>query len=264
MSSPRAAWLDPLRRALDQVDGAPVQWFFRDDDAGWADDQLWSLADVFAAAGICLDIAAIPAAVSRQAARALHRRAARGTIEIHQHGWAHRNHESVGRACEFGPGRAPEEQAQDLRSGRERLQALLDRPPSPVFVPPWNRCSPVTIQLLPQLGFAALSRDRTAPPADLTEVRVGVDWSRSSRTGGLREVGRALAGQIVPPETSETRSGGRLRAPVGVMLHHADMQAADRAAVSQLLELVRTSPAAAVSTLSSLAAGADQLNRRTA
>jgi hypothetical protein len=41
-----SAWLAPLREALDAAP-APVTFFFRDDDAGWRDDRLEALLDVF-------------------------------------------------------------------------------------------------------------------------------------------------------------------------------------------------------------------------
>ena len=66
------AWLDPVRAALDEAT-APVRWWFRDDDAGWDDDALWALLDVFEAAGAGVDVAAIPMAVTPACGRGLAR-----------------------------------------------------------------------------------------------------------------------------------------------------------------------------------------------
>ena len=41
-----SGWLDPLRSVLDASD-EQVRFFFRDDDAGWDDDALERLLDVF-------------------------------------------------------------------------------------------------------------------------------------------------------------------------------------------------------------------------
>ena len=54
-----ADWLDPVRRALDQAP-APVQFFFRDDDAGWSDDLLHRLLDLFERRAVAIDLAVIP------------------------------------------------------------------------------------------------------------------------------------------------------------------------------------------------------------
>ena len=57
------AWLDPLRLALDEHPD-PVTVFFRDDDAGWADDALRTVMDLFAEDDLPLDVAVIPAALT--------------------------------------------------------------------------------------------------------------------------------------------------------------------------------------------------------
>jgi hypothetical protein len=56
-------WLDPVTAALDAAP-APVDVFFRDDDAGWATDRLLALLDRFAPHELPLDLAVI-AAVGR-------------------------------------------------------------------------------------------------------------------------------------------------------------------------------------------------------
>jgi hypothetical protein len=38
-------WLDPLRVALDEASG-PVDFFVRDDDAGWDDERLFAMLAV--------------------------------------------------------------------------------------------------------------------------------------------------------------------------------------------------------------------------
>lgn len=58
-----SAWLAPLRAALDHA-ARPVTFFFRDDDAGWADDDLYRLIDIFDRWAIPLDLAVIPNALS--------------------------------------------------------------------------------------------------------------------------------------------------------------------------------------------------------
>ena len=99
-------WLEPLRRDLDAAP-TPRTFFFRDDDAGWADERLIALLDVFAHHSVPVDVAVIPAALDRRLAASLRRRkeADSGLLAFHQHGFAHANHEPSGRPCEFGPDR---------------------------------------------------------------------------------------------------------------------------------------------------------------
>jgi hypothetical protein len=226
-----SAWLDPLREALD---AAPerVTVFFRDDDAGWRDERLLTLLDLFAGHGVPIDVAAIPLAVTPALARELAQRAeATGLVGIHQHGYAHRNHEPAGRRCEFGPSRTASAQLADIREGRRRLQELFGPALEPMFTPPWNRCTPATGACLVALDLAVLSRDRTAGELarpGLRELPVQVDWFTSRR--GQR-LGRAAIGELLGARAAEP-------APLGVMLHHAEMAADDMAAVGELLELL--------------------------
>src|SRR4051794_33505250 len=92
-----------LRKLLDSLDRSPrrLEVFFRDDDAGWDDDRLLALVDLFAERGLPLDLAVIPAELSARLASALVAR----DVGLHQHGYSHANHEVEGRKCEFGPGR---------------------------------------------------------------------------------------------------------------------------------------------------------------
>jgi peptidoglycan/xylan/chitin deacetylase (PgdA/CDA1 family) len=212
-------WLDSILRALDDTP-APVTFFLRDDDAGWEDDRLRALLDLVAGHGLPIDLAVIPTAAGPRLAHALLERRARGEpIGLHQHGFAHRDHETPpGRRCEFGPSRSRARQRADLAAGAERLRDLLGDAVDPLFTPPWNRCTRVTGECLVELGFTALSRDATAAPLEvpgLAELPVAVDWLRRRRGVALSraQVADRLADAIV--------AGG----PVGVMLHHAVMDA---------------------------------------
>jgi hypothetical protein len=228
-------WLDPLRAVLSQVAG-PIEFFVRDDDAGWGDRELLALLDIFELHGVPIDLAVIPCALRPRLAGELLRRAASGPVGLHQHGFRHSNHEPAGRKCEFGASRTPLEQQRDILSGRERLHDLLGDVPDPFFTPPWNRCTGSTAVALAALGFSVLSRESAAAPlaeaAALTEAPVHVDWVR--RRGGCRltasQLGSALA------------AAAREHSVVGVMLHHAVMNAAEREGVAALLALVDGHP----------------------
>jgi predicted deacetylase len=222
-------WLDPLRQALDASSG-PVTVFFRDDDVGWRDDRLFALLDRFADHGLSIDLAVIPGDLGVALARRLQRvtRDSGDRVQVHQHGFAHINHERTGRKCEFGSARTESEQHRDIEMGWQRLQRLIGPLVQPMFTPPWNRCTPETAHCLIDLGFEVLSRDGSATPLDvagLTELPVHLDW-HAHRHGvrlTLTEWGAALATEV---NTTQ---------PVGIMLHHAVIAEEEQEAILQLL-----------------------------
>ncbi|MGE0373199.1 MAG: hypothetical protein AB7Q01_15130 [Gammaproteobacteria bacterium] len=225
-----------LRGCLDALE-APVTLFFRDDDAGWADPQLWRLMDLFEAHALPLDLAAIPAALEPATAEALRRRIHRAPhlFDIHQHGYAHVNHEPAGRKCEFGAARDPRRQAADIAAGRARLAELFSERTTPIFTPPWNRCVPATCRVLADLGFRAIStiRSSAAPGTQpLQGLPVTLDWTRMLRQAH---------GTGTPVEESLGKAL-RAPAPVGIMLHHADLHAPDYPLLAACLALLQEHP----------------------
>jgi len=236
-------WLDPLRGGLDRRDDQ-VTFFFRDDDAGWDDEALLRLLDIFGDEAAPVDLAVIPAAIGDDLAKALldRREETARRLRFHQHGFRHVNHEETGRKCEFGDSRGRAEQRGDIAAGRARLVELFGGSLDPFFTPPWNRCTQVTVEVLSDLGFAALSRDATAAAlalAGLAEVPIDVDWARQEhpRGTGLAAVGARLADAIAR------------RPVVGVMLHHARLGEEDARALRDLLRVLARHPNARLANL---------------
>jgi len=242
------AWLIPVRNALDGLI-QPASLFFRDDDCGWDDDRLLLLLDIFADFDIPVDLAAIPAALNSALAQKLSRRMAAHPerLRIHQHGFAHVNHEPTGKKCEFGAARSYRRQRDDIAEGQRRLSELLDVTPDPIFTPPWNRCNSVTARCLAELGFHVLSRDSHAAPLDvpgLCELPITLDWFAHRKKVRLdrMEWGRTLAAQLESD------------ASVGIMFHHAVMDAEEMQALAQLLSVLARHPNTECRTMQSLAA----------
>lgn len=233
-------WLEEVRRALDEA-RAPVPFFFRDDDVGWGGSRLWEVLDLFAEHALPVDLAVIPRELTGRLARDLLARArsAPRRLGLHQHGFAHANHEPSGRKYEFGPSRPADQQRRDIVEGRQRLDDLLGPSVDPVFTPPWNRCTYDTARCLVELGFAVLSREARAEPfavPGLVELPIRIDWFAHRKHVRLRptELGGLVAAAV--------RAGG----PVGVMFHHAIMDSDERTAAGELLALVaghQTAPA---------------------
>lgn len=212
--------MNALRHALD---AGPVEVFFRDDDAGWEDARLLELIGRFAEHGLPVDLAVIPAELGEPLATRLRDSHA----GLHQHGFAHTNHQVEGRKCEFGPARDKAAQREDVVNGRSRLKALLGDRLDPCFTPPWNRCTRDTAEILRELGFALLSREHKAEPFGLLpELPVHLDVAR-----------------LMPDELDE-RFAHRVRhgGPIGVMFHHGVMEPEDMARASELLALLANHP----------------------
>ncbi len=225
-------WLAPMEAVLDAL-GDDRRVFFRDDDAGWDDASLRELLAVFDRHSVGFDIAVIPAALTPDLARWLERAARTGLVGLHQHGLAHENHEVDGRRCEFGRTRSYDEQLADIDRGRVVLGAALGPAVDSIFTPPWNRCTSDTGRALADLGFRCLSRDSSAAPLDglaIRELPVTLDWL--AKTNGRRwsrsTIGEWLATSFATDST------------VGIMLHHAAMDDDDRAALDDLLAVLRT------------------------
>lgn len=225
-------WLDPLRKALDESDTG-IDFFFRDDDVGWANDEFRPLLACFRRHSVPLDIAVIPSALTAKFAREIRvmHDGAPGLIGIHQHGFSHTNHEVLGRKCEFGPSRTKEEQYWDIQLGKMKLDAMFGFAFGPIFTPPWNRCTEITGECLRELGFSVLSRDATAPSLRLSalkELPISIDWfaKKNGERFSFQSFGTLIA-RIA-----------KQRQSIGIMLHHELMSAAEREILGDLLVLL--------------------------
>ncbi|MHB8504158.1 MAG: polysaccharide deacetylase family protein [Acidimicrobiales bacterium] len=260
-------WVHPLLAALERTPGE-VAWFFRDDDAGWDDQRLLAVADVFQRRGVVLDVAAIPAAVSPKLSEALRAMVAAGAISVHQHGWAHVNHETQGRRSEFGAARATTDQRRDLQNGQSVLAELLEGAIEPIFTPPWNRCEDRTVALLVEGGLTVLSCDASAPRRNVpgvAEVPVRVDWARCWREGGPQRLGEELAQAIHEGCASISGAGrggagdgvqrsGEVAPILGVMLHHATMTEEQLDVLAGLAGILSTHPSVVLAPMAALGA----------
>ncbi|MFW2366446.1 MAG: hypothetical protein ACN4GW_08510 [Desulforhopalus sp.] len=150
----------------------------------------------------------------------------------HQHGRLHRNFEQTGRKQEFGPARCSREIFRHLDKGRSRMQGLLGDDFTPVFTPPWNRCSSETLQALVELNFKAVSRNSTAlppPPPGLPDFQVNVDLH--TRKEDVPE----LALTNILDELEQGLGSGIC----GVMIHHQRMTEPAFGFLDQLLSQLK-------------------------
>jgi Uncharacterized protein conserved in bacteria (DUF2334) len=226
-------WLLPIRQVLDNSP-QPVRIFFRDDDAGWANDRLYALLDVFATWQMPIDLAVIPDALEQTLADELlvRWRQSPGLLGLHQHGFSHQNHEpETARKCEFGQARNHAQQAADIIKGKVLIDSFFGLANDPIFTPPWNRCTQDTVQCLQDVGFEILSRDLSAPPFannTLKAAPVSINWSRliKDHNHPREEIAKNIANSIQNNPLT------------GIMFHHADMAVSHLNDLADLLSLL--------------------------
>lgn len=221
---------DPLKALLDRMmrEGRYTSIFFRDDDVGGWEDSLERLVELFAARGVPLNLAVVPAWIDSGRAGVYphpmpepHRlldlkKQWPHLLCYHQHGYCHVNHARAGKRSEFPDDRPYEKQLGDLKAGMEILAAELGEAFFPAFTPPWNRCSIATLNALAALKFKVISKDAPAPGAadrGLIDMPVSLDILERASGGGWRfREPQAIVAQLA-------EQLGSLES-VGILLHH--------------------------------------------
>jgi peptidoglycan/xylan/chitin deacetylase (PgdA/CDA1 family) len=195
--------------------------FFRADDVAAPGRNIAKLMDLFKRHQVPLCLAVVPAWLTGnrwQTLKGLTGKAA-SLWCWHQHGWRHINHEAEGKKQEFGAVRSRLDIKRDLVLGKRRLEDLMETDFYPVFTPPWNRCSLATLQLLGDLGYAAVSRSRASmpqAPRGLPDFYTNVDLhTRKERNPALGW--KNLLEELQPAISSKF---------CGIMIHHQRMNEA--------------------------------------
>ncbi|MGE0257774.1 MAG: polysaccharide deacetylase family protein [Alphaproteobacteria bacterium] len=217
--------------------GRIAELWWRDDDAVAATPELAELLRI--AGGAPIALAAIPSLASESLAPAL--RDAPSAMVL-QHGWRHVNRAVSGKKSEYPSGLAGSIVAAELGAGRSRLAALFGDRALPVFVPPWNRCAPELLGVLPEAGMAAFSSiaplpEATTGQAGLRLIPVHVDLTNWK--GGRLFIGEASALGSLVDALRRCRFGSVASAgPIGILTHHLIMDRATAGFLERLLELI--------------------------
>ncbi len=239
-----------LRAALDRLqrDGREINIFVRDDDIDDDEETLRQLLDVTFARGVPVNLEVIPATLTEDGVRLL--RDYKGfdgnLVELHQHGWRHVNHETVGKKCEFGAARGFDDQLQDIARGKARLEELLEERFFPAFTPPWNRCTDDTLRALDRLGFQVFSADQSGRQRhgqSFREISISLDlyrWKGGAALKAPGEINERLIDQMSRGDT------------VGLLLHHKVMDGAAFSFLDFLLAQLRHYPNVKCRTLGGL------------
>jgi hypothetical protein len=224
-----AVWQVPVSEWRRRLHETAERWtgnhgpdvFFRADDIGAGGRAFEALCCLFRHHETPLAMAVVPAWLSQVRREQLFHSA---PLEEpfwgwHQHGWRHVNWQRTGKKSEFGEQRSFEKQWRDIWQGRQKMEEIfLDRF-IPIFTPPWNRLSPLTIKILQQLNFKGVSLAGpfprgVRPPSGLTNLRVQIDLhTRKSRESEQDYVD--LLDQITTVMAKKE--------PVGIMIHHQRM-----------------------------------------
>ena len=205
--------------------------FFRADDVAVPGKQFFRLMELFTRYRVSLSLAVVPGWLTGsrwEHLKALTRKD-RSLWCWHQHGWRHLNREVEGKKQEFGEGRSPFQIREDLVRGRYRLEMHMGEDFYPVFTAPWNRCSSVTLELLVELGYHAVSRSQGSlppPPEGLPDFQVNVDL-HTRKELDAEECWDGLFVEL---------KGGLLSGLCGIMIHHQRMNEVAFAFLEVLLQ----------------------------
>nr|NJM01228.1 hypothetical protein [Desulfobacula sp.] len=134
--------------------GQEIKIFFRADDIAAPSKNFSRMMGLFLKYQVPLCLAVVPAWLTpkRWEAMAEFREKGRDLFCWHMHGYRHMNYEPQGKKQEFGPARTARVVLNDLIKGRERLETIMGKDLTPVFTPPWNRCSRDALMMLKKPG----------------------------------------------------------------------------------------------------------------
>lgn len=228
------AW-GSLRDAFERAEesGRRARLWLRDDDAAAVTPALLKLAGMARDAKAPVVLAVIPAPAE----------AALGTwvrerphLFAAVHGYAHRNHAAAGaKRQELGLNRPVQITLAELQAGRDRIDALFGPRAISMLVPPWNNIDHQLVHRLPALGFQTLSafgpewRYPNVPGLEILNAHVDpIDW-RGTR--GCRPHDELVV-ELVRLVDEKAPDG----APIGIVTHHLNHDAAAWAFLERLIE----------------------------
>ncbi len=226
-----------LSKGLSNTTTGQAHIFFRADDIGVPGKQFSQLIALFHQYKLPICLAVVPTWITEDRLTVLQQETGTGQEQWcwHQHGWLHRNYETVGKKQEFGSARSAELQFADLQKGKERLQKILGNSFAPFFTPPWNRCSGETLKALQKLQFQAVSRSKNAtplPPPGLSDLQVTIDLHTRKEADPVLCLNKLLT------EISQGIAGGT----GGIMIHHQRMNQAAFDFLALLLKNICAEP----------------------
>jgi hypothetical protein len=200
--------------------GHPVEFWWRDDDAGRPTPELARLLELSAKTGVPLALAVVPDAAVPELFAGLG-----GGVSVLQHGVDHRNRAAAGeKKTEFSAGEPAQAALARLAAGRALLASLGGARAIAALAPPWNRLPAALVPRLTAAGLRGLStygaRSSAKPSPEVTQVNTHVDIIAWRAGRGFVGEGEALG--LAVRHLAARRTGTADPAePTGWLTHHA-------------------------------------------
>ena len=211
---------DAVKQTIEQglTAHGPARVFFRADDIGVLSKNYFRMMALFLKYQTPLCLAVVPTWMTRLRWDAMDTFLEKGGSLFcwHIHGYRHMNHEIQGKKQEFGPIRSSGQVFSDLSRGYARLEAIMGKNLTPVFTPPWNRCSLDTMTLLKEIGVKGISRSYGSlplSPQGIKDFPVHVDL-HTRKEKQARQGWQKLLGEFTNAMASDAW---------GIMIHHMRM-----------------------------------------
>jgi hypothetical protein len=210
-----------------------INVFFRADDIGVPSKNYHRMMKLFLKYQTPLCLAVVPVWMTRQRWLSMEEYKKKGNDLFcwHMHGYRHMNHETIGKKQEFGPARPLQDIARDLSRGYARLQNIMGKTLTPIFTPPWNRCSLAAMNELQRMGFNAISRSYGSlplPPSGFNDFVVHVDL-HTGKEKLAKDGWQKLLKEFKQGIGSKT---------CGIMIHHMRMNDQAFILLEYLLDLI--------------------------
>lgn len=194
-------WRERLEAAISGMAASELPpIFFMADDIGAEGRAFDALCRIFRHHKVPLAMAVVPAWLS-DARRERLFRSAPIDEELwgwHQHGWRHVSRQESGGKAEFGEDRPLDRQHEDILSGRRKMELIFGPHFVPIFSPPWNRFSAVTLKALRTLGFKGISAAAPLPagtklPWGFFNLPINIDLHTRNSVSSAKDLNELLA-----------------------------------------------------------------------
>lgn len=207
-----------------------VTIFFRDDDVDKKSKKLVQLIDLFIKHLIPINLAVIPATVTRETVEYLLDTKSKfpDLINIHQHGFQHINYGND-KEYEFGEKRSYEQQYQDISRGKDLMNTYFGDSWDKIFTPPHHGFDQNTLRVLNELDFKYISfgtKSFVDQNCSLKTLPVNVDFIDWHSAAMLK------SGRLVENEIKLVAKKNKL---IGVVLHHEYFKEADFKVIENVL-----------------------------
>jgi hypothetical protein len=224
--------------------GRSATLWWRDDDAIAPTAELERLLSV--AGQLPISLAVIPGLVEPTLADRLTNEP---QVAVLQHGWRHIDHvarqQLSGYPSEYPEQRVASEIVDELRAGRQRLDALFGDRALPVFVPPFHGFHDQFLPLLRANGLTAISRNgprRARVVSGILQVNAHVELIQWSNPPSFNGTAAALS-KLVALLRARREGDADVEEPTGILTHHLVQDSESYRFIVKLIAVTQAHPA---------------------